>query len=245
MDAIALVDRRMAIITNVPPRPTKRASRAEGSLAATAYARVKAAIRAHEFQPGERMREADLAQWLEISRTPVRDALSQLEAEGLLVAAPRRGLVVATLDQQQVTEIYALRDVLEGLAARLAARQASPAEVAALHDNIARQRETPPDDPERLARLNLQFHAIIYRASRNRYLASALDGLETALALLPGTTYAGTDRPSEALAQHERLVDAIEAHDDQRAEDVARDHIRSAERIRLLMIAVDRGDEVR
>jgi DNA-binding GntR family transcriptional regulator len=227
----------------VPPHSIRPAARAEGSLAETAYQRVKAAIRAHEFQPGERIREAELAEWLQISRTPVRDALNQLEAEGLLEAAPRRGLVVATLDQQQVAEIYALRDVLEGLAARLAARQASSAEVAALRDNLERQREVPATDADRLARLNLQFHAIIYRASRNRYLVSALEGLETSLALLPGTTYSGSERPSQAFEQHAALTSAIEAHDGDLAEQLARDHIRAAERIRLLMLAASRGVE--
>ena len=100
------------------------------------------------------MREAELAEWLGVSRTPVRDALKQLESDGLLVAAPRRGLLVAELDQQQVTEIYALRAVLEGLAARLAAQQASAAEVAALEDILDRQARTPDDDSETLARLN-------------------------------------------------------------------------------------------
>ncbi len=216
---------------------TRRLNRASNSLATTAYARLKAAIRAHEFAPGDRMREADLAAMLNISRTPVRDALRQLEAEGLLEAAPRRGLVVATLDQQQVTEIYALRYALECLAARLAARQASLADIAALRDNLDRQGETPEASTDRLAELNGQFHQLIYRASRNEYLAAALAGLETSLALLPGTTYSGSKRPAEALVHHQELLEAIERHEEARAEEVAGEHIRSAERIRLMMIA--------
>lgn len=218
-------------------RRDRHAAKSPGSLAETAYARLKAAIQAHEFEPGDRMREADLADWLGISRTPMRDALKQLESEGLLEAAPRRGLVVATLDQQRVTEIYALRDVLEGLAARLAARQASNAEIAALHRNLERQADTTVDQVDVLSRLNHQFHGTIYRASRNRYLVAALEALETPLALLQGTTYSGTDRPGEAFSQHRALVDAIEARQDDVAETIARDHIRAAERVRLLMLA--------
>jgi DNA-binding GntR family transcriptional regulator len=208
-----------------------------GSLAELAYRQIRDAIRRHEFHPGDRMREADLADWLGISRTPMRDALKQLETEGMLEAAPRRGLVVASLDQQQVTEIYALRTVLEGLAARLAASHASRGEVDALRESLERQRRTPPEEAAALAGLNEQFHGMMYRAARNRYLVAALESLESALALLPGTTYSGSDRPGEALEQHEALVDAIEARRDDDAEHLARQHIEAAERIRLRMLS--------
>ena len=209
---------------------------AGGSRADLAYRRLKAAIESGALVPGHRMREAELAEWLGISRTPVRDALRQLESDGLLVAAPRRGLLVAELDQQQVTEIYALRAVLEGLAARLAAQQASAAEVAALEDILDRQARTPDDDSETLARLNRVFHERIYRTARNRYLLDVLQALESSLTLLPRTTYAQPGRPATALAEHQVIVAAIVAHDPDTAESAARIHIRAAERIRLFML---------
>lgn len=208
------------------------ASRAE-----LAYSNLRAAIHSGRFRAGERMREADLAEWLGISRTPIRDALKRLETDGLLSAAPRRGLVVAELDQLQVTELYAVRDVLEGLAGRLAAQHASPAEIGAMRDLLERQVRTHRDDLPALARLNRLFHDVIYRATRNRYLIEVLDSFETSLALLPGTTYVGTGRPASALREHAELVDAIEKRDADRAERTARDHVRAAERIRLLMIS--------
>lgn len=212
-------------------------SKSSASLAEVAYARLRAAIQSHEFMPGERMREADLAEWLGVSRTPMRDALRQLETEGLLEAAPRRGLVVATLDQQRVTEIYTVRSVLESLAARLAARHATEAEIAMLRQNVNRQEETPLDDVEAQLQLNHQFHDIIYRASRNRYLLAALHTLETPLALLKGTTYASRGRPEEALEQHRQLLAAIEQRDDALAEQLASEHVQAAERIRLMRLA--------
>jgi DNA-binding GntR family transcriptional regulator len=189
------------------------------------------------------MREADLAEWLGISRTPTRDALRQLEAEGLLEAATRRGLVVATLDQQRVSEIYDVRSVLESLAARLAARQATQAEIGLLKENLRRQEELDSSEVDPLLQLNSQFHAAVYRASRNRYLIAALQTLETPLALLRGTTYADSKRPAEALEQHRALVDAIENGDADLAHEIAADHVRAAERIRLVRLAED--DEAR
>jgi DNA-binding GntR family transcriptional regulator len=208
-----------------------RSSRAD-----IAYRRLKAAIEGGTLAPGRRMREAELAEWLGISRTPVRDALKQLESDGLLVAAPRRGLVVAALDQQQVSEIYALRDVLEGLAAHLAAQQASAAEIAALEIVLDRQAETLESDGATLAQLNHVFHDRIYRTARNRYLLQVLGALESSLALLPGTTYDHPGRAAGALTEHQAIVKAIAAHDPEAAECAARAHIRAAERIRLLML---------
>ena len=210
---------------------------AAGSRAEVAYQRLKSAIQSRQFEPGQRMREAEIATWLGISRTPVRDALKLLESDGLLVAAPRRGLIIAELDQQQVAEIYALRSALEGLAARMAAQHASSAELSALVDVVERQAQAgPDDDPNALAELNRRFHQLIYGAARNRYLLDVLGSLESSLALLPGTTYSAAGRRDTAHAEHKAIVTAIEAHDPDAAEAAARRHIQEAERVRLLMM---------
>jgi DNA-binding GntR family transcriptional regulator len=211
--------------------------RASVSLAEVAYARLKAAIQAHEFEPGQRMREAEIAEWLGISRTPTRDALRQLDSEGLLVAAPRRGLVVATLDHQRVTEIYDVRSVLESLAASRAARQATSAEIAILRRNLQRQEEADQADISLLLELNRLFHDAIYQAARNRYLLATLQALETPLALIRGTTYARPERRVEALEQHRQIVAAIESHDETLAAGLAVTHVRGAEQIRVMDLA--------
>jgi DNA-binding GntR family transcriptional regulator len=223
--------------TNMTTQEDRAGAPASGSRAEVAYQRLKSAIQSRQFEPGQRMREAEIATWLGISRTPVRDALKLLESDGLLVAAPRRGLIIAELDQQQVAEIYALRSVLEGLAARMAAQHASSAELSALVDVVQRQADTSPDaDPAVLADLNRRFHQLIYRAARNRYLLDVLESLESSLALLPGTTYSAAGRRDTAHAEHKAIVTAIEAHDADAAEAAARRHIQEAERVRLLMM---------
>lgn len=229
--------------------PGKEDGGRSGSLADVAYARLRGAIEGGRYRAGDRMREADLASWLGISRTPVRDALKRLESEGLVAAAPRRGLVISQLEQQQVSELYAVRDVLEGLAGRLAAQHASTAEIGAMRDLLERQARTHTEDYAALARLNRLFHDVIYRATHNRYLISTLDGFEGSLALLSGTTYVSPGRAKTALQEHGELVDAIESRDHGLAEEVARRHVRAAERIRLQLIsgaldaspAADRG----
>lgn len=210
-----------------------------GSLVEVAYARLRTAIENHEFEPGQRMREAEIAEWLGISRTPTRDALRLLESEGLLTAAPRRGLVVATLDHRGVSEIYDVRAVLESFAASRAARQATSAEIALLRGNLRKQQEADQDDIPLLLQLNYQFHEIIVQTSRNRYLQASLHALEAPLALLRGTTYAEPHRRQEALEQHTALVEAIANGDPDSAHRLAAQHVRTAEQIRLMNLADD------
>src|SRR5205814_7469030 len=127
----------------------------------------------------------------------------------LVAAAPRRGLVVTQLEQEQVSELYAVRQVLEGLAGRLAAQHASVAEIDAMREILERQARAGRDDTYAHARLNRLFHDVVYRATHNRFLISTLDTFEGSLALLPGTTYATPGRASTALKEHGELVAAI------------------------------------
>ena len=217
--------------TAAKPKATRtgRQSRAAQVLDA-----LRAAIRDGRYPPGARMRETEVAATLGVSRTPVREAFRQLQADGLLTLEPWRGVVVAKLDQQQLVELYAMRGVLEGAAAALAARHAAPSQLSALKDVLdASAGET---DAAHLADLNRQFHQGIYAAAHNRYLLKALHALGDSMALLPSTTYALLDRPAAALSEHRNLLAAIEAGDAAEAEATARHHIREAERARLKVV---------
>jgi DNA-binding GntR family transcriptional regulator len=200
-----------------------------------AYVRLREAIHTGRLLPGERVREIELADWLNVSRTPIREALRRLESEGLTSRAPRRGLIVTELDPQQILELYALRETLEGMAAALAARYASDTEIGSLRQLIARQRSAGTSAAE-LASLNRQFHEILYRAGRNRYLIQALGSLRDALALLRDTTYSVPGRPAAALTEHQRIVDAIKRQDAAAADEAARKHIRMAANARLALV---------
>jgi len=197
-----------------------------------AYRRVRAAIIAREFPPGSRMREGELADRLGMSRTPVREALKRLEAEGLLAMAPQRGLIVAELDHQAIVELYDIREVLEGTAAAWAARHASDVEIATMAE-IVELEAAVLADPAAMSELNRRLHRAIHYAAHNRYLLRSVQELSETIALLGPR---GSSLPGRAAAAHEEhvgIVEAIAARDWAAAEQRARAHIRSAQKSRL------------
>lgn len=223
----------------VPPAPPARTIKRDGegrhSRAEFVRVQVRKAIEDGKFEPGSRVRENDIADWLKVSRTPVREALRHLEAEGLLVFIPWRGVIVAELDRSQVAELYKVRAALEGLAASLAARHISDTELTLMSD-LLEQSETAASQPE-LARLNKQFHETIYLASHNRYLIQNLNALRGTLALLKGTTYAVDGRTEHAQQEHRAIFEAIAKRDPIAAEAAARQHLIGAELARLTMMS--------
>ena len=218
-------------------KPTSRADRKSGSPRAEQVRRqILQAIQQRRYEPGERITETEVATWLGVSRTPVREAFRRLETEGLLSFQSWRGVVVADLDRQQINELYAMRQALEGTAARLAARHIDEAEIAVLEQLLARSADAACSADD-LALVNRQFHETIYAAAHNRYLLQTLEQLRNALALLRGTTYAVPGRPATALSEHRAIVSAIRDRNPQGAEEAARAHIAAAQRCRLQLMA--------
>ena len=212
---------------------------AAGSRARFAYDSLLAAILGGDMKSGERIRETEVAEQLQISRTPVREALRRLEAEGLVtVDANSRGLVIASLSYQEVMELYQMREVLEGTAAALAARHASDAEVEVLCDLLEAKPNTT-GGPALHAERNRRFHNALYHAAHNRYLLKSLNSLRDALALLGTTTFTLPDRPAAAHAEHARILKAINERDPEAAEQRAREHIRAAQRARLKLLRLE------
>lgn len=200
-----------------------------------AYQQLLDAIRSGYLTPGHRIREVELANWLNISRTPVREAIRRLESEGMVHAAAHKGMVVAELDYQAVMELYQMREVLEGTAAGLAAKHASEAEIYALREIFNRE-VALIDDPEAQAVQNQAFHNALYHAAHNRYLLKSLNSLRDSLTLLGATTYQVSGRNQDALVEHERILDAIAKGDSVAAEQAARDHIRLAQQARIRLL---------
>jgi DNA-binding GntR family transcriptional regulator len=196
-----------------------------------AYQALKKKILTGFFTGSERLREIEVAKLLEMGRTPVREALKRLEDEGLLTHESRRGLVVTTLDQQAVTELYAMREVLEAAAAAFAARHATDAEMANMASIL--QEQAAGADP---VELNQQFHQAIYGAAHNRHLIRSLQALTDSTYLLGRSTLASKSRAEIAGQEHADLLEAIRSRDEQRASNMARDHIRNAllERLKML-----------
>lgn len=208
---------------------------ADTSLGESVQIWLRDAIREGRYPPGSRIREAEVAEQLDVSRTPVREAFGRLQADGLLILTPWRGAQVAELDRNQVVELYAMRQALEGTAAALAAQHASKAEIDLLFD-LLEQDKAADGDPLRLADINRQFHQALYGAGHNRYLLKALNALGDSLALLKSTTYEVSGRAAAAWTQHVSIATAIKKHDPHAAEQAARAHIESAERARIQLL---------
>lgn len=199
------------------------------------YRTLCRALRDGLFKPGDRLREEDIARRLSVSRTPVREAFGRLMARRLVEPAGARGLIVRRLAPAEVMELYALREILEGASARLAAQYASQAEMEMLVE-LEDALESAGTSSSEMGRLNRQLHETIFRAARNRYLDVALQDMQDAIALLGSTTFGVAGRPGEAAAEHRKIIEAITRRDMDGAEKAARDHMRTALKARLRIL---------
>ena len=196
-----------------------------------AYGLILEAIDVGIYRPGDRLVESELAERFGMSRTPIREALQRLETQSLL-ARDGRSLIVASLDHNQMSELYVVRRELEGLAARLAARHATPEEITVLRDMVTRD-DALVGNPPAMARANRRFHKQIHLASHNRYLVQQLDLVHRTMALMATTSLAAQGRGEIAQSEHDGIVRAIEARDEAGAEKALKDHISIAFMTRL------------
>ena len=196
-----------------------------------AYALILQAIDRGLYRPGDRLVESELAERFGVSRTPIREALQRLETQGLL-ARDGRSLIVASLDNGQMAQLYVVRAELEGLAARLAAQHASPEEIRVMQEMVAAD-QALVSDPDALALANRRFHRQIHLASHNTYLVQQLDLVHRSMALMATTSLAAEGRGPVALEEHSEIVAAIAARDGDRAAQALKDHLSTAFEVRL------------
>ena len=204
-----------------------------------AYTLILEAIDVGVYKPGDRLVESDLAERFGVSRTPIREALQRLETQSLL-ARDGRSLIVASLDHNQMAELYVVRTELEGLAARLAARHATEEEIQVLNEMVEDDRALL-HNPGALARANRRFHQQIHLASHNRYLVQQLDLVHRSMALMATTSLAAQGRGEVALAEHLAIVEAISRRDEAAAYRALRDHISVAFVTRLKLDSRSKG----
>lgn len=207
-----------------------------GTTAEAVYRTLRHGIVHGDLAPGERLRSDALANELRVSRTPVREALRKLEAEGLVAHSGSR-LVVRAFSEKDLTELFYVREALEGMAARLAAENATPSEILEigelLEDMEAVRRR---GDIDVLRRLTGEFHQLVCRASHNDRLLQSLQSLLDHVRQIQTSTLYSEGRPAEALKEHRGLLQAIEARDGDRAENLARAHRRKTLELRKEML---------
>lgn len=211
----------------------------DASSADVAYHRLLDEIRAGALCSGDRVTETDLAKRLNISRTPVREAIRRLETDGLVEHVPRVGATIRRLEYSEIMELYDMRAVLEGTAARLAARTASDIELAEL-EALNAELAARIDDPRAIYDLNRQFHLTLLDAAKNRFLVKAMAGLQKTLLILGPLILTQPNRAEESIGEHERLLDALRQRDGDAAELAMRAHIEAAHRGRLRQLRAAR-----
>lgn len=195
-------------------------------LAEQAYAALRDAVLTHQMPPGTRLSVPEIAQRLNISRSPAREAIARIVSDGLAINEPNRGAVVASVDLEQLAEIYALREVLEGLACRLAASAVTDdglRELRELLDNHARA--VASGDTERHYEFDQQFHAQIRHLAGNRRLSESLERLRGQIRVAMYTTRRSTGGMPQAIAEHHLILEALESRQPIQAEKAGRQHI--------------------
>jgi DNA-binding GntR family transcriptional regulator len=217
-------------------QPAMRAAAVEAgettSRSELVYQKLRSALGSGALKPGQRVLEVEVAEWLQVSRTPVRDALRRLESEGMLTLEPRMGLVVASISHQAMLELYVMREVLEGTAARLCARHASDPEITELEELVKREARLQGNYSE-LARHNRLFHEAIHRGAHNRYLEKSLAAVNDTMHLLGPSQLLIPERARQSQAEHAELFEHISNHAADAAEAAARRHVRSAQQQRV------------
>jgi DNA-binding GntR family transcriptional regulator len=197
-----------------------------------AYARIKQGILSGELAPGTPLIETALAEWCEVSRTPVREALTRLEQDGL-VARTDRGLVVREDTPDDVLDLYATRITLEAAAARVAAERRTFHDLLLMKELATSMTTLESPDPPQMAAANDRFHRAVWGASHNRSLIDLLDRLSMHLGRYPATTLSFSGRWERGNEQHLSLVEAIENRDGDLAADLAAEHFTESRNIRL------------
>lgn len=215
----------------------------KGGAVEKVYLAVRAGIIDGSFPPGSRLGEADLADSLDVSRTPVREALRRLSSDGLIETLPNRGARVRSWTVEEIIEIFELRALLEGRAASLAARRSTPEFVAGLAELCAAMEVAavlrPEPDLSLVATLNRRFHWLIMERADSPRLAVLVESV-TLFALTVRTFEGyGERRLEQSMRQHRELVDALGASDPMWAESVMRAHILSATHVLAEVVTRD------
>ncbi len=181
-----------------------------------------------QYRPGERLTEDRLAADFGVSRNPVREALRVVTAEGFIEVQPRRGAVVATPDEETMRDLFLARSMIEPLAARVAAERGTDADLAGLRELLDHARvATEQGDFDRVAELNTELHRAVVVMSGNRWLAQFSTSMYRYVHWV--FRLGAPRRATHSWEEHVRLVEALEAHDPDAAEQAAAEHVRAAE----------------
>jgi DNA-binding GntR family transcriptional regulator len=198
-------------------------------LGARVYQALLNSIISGRIEPGAPLRPDVIARQLEVSTTPVREAMHRLEGDGLAIKLPYQGWFVREFTEKQIRELYELRAALECFSVRLACQRITEDEIAALHQHqVTGEGALARKDMDDYRTYNWNLHAAIMRAAQNSYLFATMSQLRMQTEMLMAKTIRITGRPVRAIKEHYRLIELIEKRDAQAAEQLMEHHILSA-----------------
>lgn len=199
------------------------------SIRETVYRQLKRAILIGDFTAGERLLEHDIAERLQVSRTPVREALKRLEAEGLLEALPKQGLGVKQYSDDDIREIYMIREALECLAAEFAAINATEEDIARLDTLVETMDRLDADaDTMEVMEVHRNFSDTYNRASHMPTLVRLIESLKEQITHFRSVSLSGRARRTDTREEHKELLEALKQRNPERASALTHQHIRNA-----------------
>jgi DNA-binding GntR family transcriptional regulator len=204
---------------------------------------IREAILKGTLKPGEKVAEPELAERFGISRTPIREAFRQLESEGYLTVIPRKGAVVAALSERDVQEFYAIKSILEGYAAELAAKNLSEKDLARLEAiNEKLKTLATSDDVKAFYRVHNEFHETFLKAADNSKLYELIQHLGLKFSRLRMASLSVHGRMAISVAEHDKLLDAFRRHDGKSAEDLVKQTAAIGGKVLLESLAHSKGE---
>ncbi len=197
------------------------------SLRGKVYERIREDILSGRYQQDTELKEAAIGAELGVSRTPVREALRQLELEGLVHIIPNRGAYVNMITAKDVQDIYVIRSMLEGLCARWATEHITDEQLEDLEETLClSEYHTQKGHYEKLYELDSLFHEQLYSAAGSRILNHVLSDFHDYVKRVRRKTIAFQDRPIKSTREHRAIFEAVKAKDADKAEELAREHIK-------------------
>lgn len=196
------------------------------SLSGRVFHKLREDILAGKYKQSEELKEKTIGDELGVSRTPVREALRQLELEGLVTIVPNKGAYVVGISEEDIRDIYEIRARLEGLCARRAARFITPEQIAEFEENILLSDfHAEKGNYAQVLELDNKYHELLYEASNSKMLKHELSAFHHYVERVRKITLSMPKRVAASTAEHKKLVEALREHDEDKAEQLATTHM--------------------
>jgi DNA-binding GntR family transcriptional regulator len=200
------------------------------SIRERAYLYLKDLILSGEYKPGDRLIEREVASQLNISRTPIREALFRLESQGFVKTVPRKGVIVSNISEEEVIEVFTILSSLEVLAARLAAQKMDDALIGEFNEKIGKLEALERDEVEGGDTEHIEMNLLLYKAAKSPKLFDILSGLTDYIQMSANMGYETPGRRKESIKEHIQIMKAVRDQEADMAEYLTKIHIENSKK---------------